>query len=148
MRITYDPVVNAAYVYLTDEPLTPGRDSMPLHEVLEEHPGAIVVLDWKDDKIVGLEVLEASSLLHADLLAQATRPGTDPPVVLIALDEPCPGMIAAQREGEPSFTHVQDIGDAMMAALARGVDLIIPADLADDLLRDLPRDLPAWVKTR
>ena len=34
---------------------------------------AWVVLDWKDGKIVGLEVLDASALLHADLLAQAER---------------------------------------------------------------------------
>ena len=30
-------------------------------------------MDPKDGKIVGLEVLDASSLLHADLLAQAQR---------------------------------------------------------------------------
>jgi uncharacterized protein YuzE len=35
----------------------------------------MVVLDWKDGKIVGLEVLDASALLHPDLLAQAARPG-------------------------------------------------------------------------
>jgi uncharacterized protein YuzE len=29
---------------------------------------AFVVLDWKDGKIVGLEVLDASALLHPDLL--------------------------------------------------------------------------------
>ena len=28
MRITYDPDVDAAYIYLTGEPLTPGRDSV------------------------------------------------------------------------------------------------------------------------
>jgi hypothetical protein len=33
-------------------------------------------MDWKNGKIVGLEVLDASSPLHADLLAQAERPGT------------------------------------------------------------------------
>jgi hypothetical protein len=32
-------------------------------------------MDWKDGKIAGLEVLDASALLHADLLAQAERPG-------------------------------------------------------------------------
>jgi hypothetical protein len=40
----------------------------------------MVVMDWKDGKITGLEVLDASALLHADLLAQARRPGQpDPP---------------------------------------------------------------------
>jgi hypothetical protein len=69
------------------------------------------------------------------------------PIELIAADQPYPGVISARRTGEPSFTHVQDIGDAMMAAMARGVDLIIPTGLANDLLRDLP-DLPPWVKIR
>jgi uncharacterized protein YuzE len=74
MRISYDPEANAAYIYFTEEPLMPGRDSMPLQDVLTER-GGMVVMDWKDGKIVGLEVLGASSLLHADLLAQAVRPG-------------------------------------------------------------------------
>jgi hypothetical protein len=34
-----------------------------------------VIMDWKDGKIVGIEVLTASSVLHADLLAQAQPPG-------------------------------------------------------------------------
>jgi uncharacterized protein YuzE len=69
MRVSYDPEADAAYIYLTDEDLMPGRDSIPC----ETPPGqdAMVVLDWKDGKIVGLEVLDASALLHADLLAQA-----------------------------------------------------------------------------
>jgi len=33
-------------------------------------------MDWKDGKITGLEILDASSLLHADLLAHARRLGT------------------------------------------------------------------------
>lgn len=80
MRITYDPAVDAAYLYLTEEPLTPGRDS-----VLCNPPEGIqasvvmVVMDWKDGKIVGLEVLDASSFLHADLLAQAQPPSSSQP---------------------------------------------------------------------
>ena len=35
---------------------------------------AMVVLDWRAGRITGLEVLEASSFLHADLLAEADRP--------------------------------------------------------------------------
>jgi uncharacterized protein DUF2283 len=30
MRITYDPEVDAAYIYLTDKQLPPGRDSVPV----------------------------------------------------------------------------------------------------------------------
>ena len=72
MRITSDPDADAAYVFLTDEPLVPGRDSVPVDP--PEGMQAMVVLDWRDGKIVGLEVLDASALLHADLLAQAVRP--------------------------------------------------------------------------
>jgi hypothetical protein len=32
---------------------------------------AFVVMDWKNGKIVGLEVLDASKLLHRDLPAEA-----------------------------------------------------------------------------
>jgi uncharacterized protein YuzE len=74
VRITYDPEVDAAYIYLTDAPLAPGRDSKVCNP-----PGdmcAWVVMDWKDGKIVGVEVLDASALLHADLLARAELPGS------------------------------------------------------------------------
>jgi uncharacterized protein YuzE len=72
MRLTYDPEVDAAYIYLTEEQLMPGRDSVPV--VPPAGVQAMVVLDWKDGKIVGMEVLDASALLHADLLAKAIRP--------------------------------------------------------------------------
>jgi uncharacterized protein YuzE len=71
--ITYDPDADAAYIYLTDEHLPPGRESVPVDP--PEGMQAFVVLDWKDSKIVGLEVLDAASLLHQDLLALAVRPG-------------------------------------------------------------------------
>ena len=73
MRVTYDPDADAAYIYLTDEQLMPGRDSVPVDP--PEGMQAMVVLDWKDGKIVGLEVLDAAALLHRDLLTQAVRPG-------------------------------------------------------------------------
>jgi uncharacterized protein YuzE len=74
MRVTYDPEADAAYIYLTDEPLVPGRDSVPC-DPPENIQHAWVVMDWKDGKIAGLEVLDASKFLHQDLLAQAERPG-------------------------------------------------------------------------
>jgi len=73
MRLTYDAEADAAYIYLTDEVLMPGRDSVPCDA--PEGDQAMVVLDWKDGKIVGLEVLDASARLHQGLLAQAIRPG-------------------------------------------------------------------------
>lgn len=72
MRISYDARVDAAYIYLTDTPLDAGRDSIPLE--VPEGVGAMVVMDWKDGKIVGLEVLDAAALLHPDLLALAEPP--------------------------------------------------------------------------
>jgi uncharacterized protein YuzE len=73
VRIEYDPQANAAYIYFTDADLTPGRDMVPL----DTPPGvrAMVNMDWKDGRIVGLEVLGATALLHPDLLAQTTLPG-------------------------------------------------------------------------
>jgi uncharacterized protein YuzE len=74
VRITYDPEADAAYIHLTSEALAPGRDSIACDP--PEGMQAWVVMDWKDGKIAGLEVLGASSLLHADLIAQAEQPGS------------------------------------------------------------------------
>jgi hypothetical protein len=70
------------------------------------------------------------------------------PVELVALNQPTEGLISARRRGEPTFTHVQSLADAMLAALARGVDLIIPKRLYSELSDDLPPELPSWVKVR
>jgi uncharacterized protein YuzE len=69
MRMTYDRVADAFYLYLTDEQLPPGRDSVPVDP--PEGMQAFVALDWQDGRIVGLEVLDARKRLHPDLLAQA-----------------------------------------------------------------------------
>ncbi len=69
MRITYDRAANAAYISLTDAPLDSGRDT-----VIAETPGnanGTAILDWKDGRLVGIEILDADQALHADLLAQA-----------------------------------------------------------------------------
>ena len=70
MRVTYDRESDAAYIYLTDATLQPGRDSLPCDKP-DGVDHAWVVMDWREGKIVGLEVLDASKLLHADLLALA-----------------------------------------------------------------------------
>lgn len=70
VRITYDPDVDAAYIYLTAEQLLLGRDSIPVDP--PEGIQAYIGFDWKDGKMVGLEVLNATSLLHSYLLANAT----------------------------------------------------------------------------
>jgi hypothetical protein len=73
------------------------------------------------------------------------------PIELVAIDSPHDGVIAARREGEPSFIWVQDIGEALQAAMARGVDLVIPAALLAELRRsnELPPDwLPGCIVVR
>jgi len=74
MRVTYDSEADAAYVYLTDEPLSDGRDTTAC-EFPESVGGAMVNLDWKDGRVVGLEVLDASKLLYPDLIDTATGDG-------------------------------------------------------------------------
>ena len=69
MRITYDPAAGAACIHLTGDPLTPGRITIQA----STPPGTegFVALDWKDDRLVGIEILDASTRLHHDLLDQA-----------------------------------------------------------------------------
>jgi uncharacterized protein YuzE len=77
MRISYDAQVDAAYISLTETALDPGRDSIPLE--VPDGMGAMVIMDWKDGRIVGLEVLDATALLHPDLLALAEPPKSQRP---------------------------------------------------------------------
>jgi uncharacterized protein YuzE len=64
----YPSQADAAYIYLTGEPFTPGRDSV-VCDLPDGRGDVTVIMDWKDGKIVGMEVLTASSVLHADRLA-------------------------------------------------------------------------------
>jgi hypothetical protein len=73
---------------------------------------------------------------------------SDAPIELVALDHPYEGVISARRAGEPSFLYVQGISDAIMAALRRGVDLVVPADLFEQIRCDFPPDLPSYIKVR
>jgi uncharacterized protein YuzE len=69
VRVTYDRQANAVYFELTDAALTPGRTTLraPAPPGIE----AFIALDWKDDRLVGIEVLDADITLPADLLEQA-----------------------------------------------------------------------------
>lgn len=69
MHWTYDSEANAVYIDLTDQDLLPGRDSIPCET--PEGVQAMVVLDWKDGRLVGVEVLDARELLHSDFIAAA-----------------------------------------------------------------------------
>jgi len=69
VRITYDREANAAYLHLTDQPLPAGHATT----LAGSPPGlsAFIALDWHGDHLVGIEILDASAVLPADLLAQA-----------------------------------------------------------------------------
>jgi uncharacterized protein YuzE len=67
LRVKYDRVADAAYIYLTAGDLSPGRVTVavPLDDQ-ERLPE--VILDFKDGRLVGVEVLGARDGLPADLL--------------------------------------------------------------------------------
>lgn len=70
------------------------------------------------------------------------------PIELVAVDVPFDGVMSARRDGEPDLRWVNGVGDAILAALTRGVDLIVPAALLDEIREDLPPDLPRYIKVR
>lgn len=69
MRITYDPAADAACIHLTGQPLAPGRTT--IQASMPSGTGGFVALDWKDGRLAGIEILDASTRLHHDLLEQA-----------------------------------------------------------------------------
>jgi hypothetical protein len=52
------------------------------------------------------------------------------------------------RDGEPSFLYVNGVSDAIMAALNRGVDLVVPSELFDQIRSEFPSDLPPYIQVR
>jgi uncharacterized protein YuzE len=69
VRITYDPAADAAYIYLTGDPLRPGRTT--IHALTPPGTSGFIALDWKGHHLVGIEILDASARLHHDLLEEA-----------------------------------------------------------------------------
>jgi uncharacterized protein YuzE len=71
--MTYDREANAAYLHLTDQEL-PGGHSTTRGET---PPGvdAWTALDWKADRLIGIEILDANAFLPTDLLDQVDTPG-------------------------------------------------------------------------
>lgn len=73
MRITYDQQADAACLHLTDQPPRPGRATTraPAPPGLD----AFIALDWRGDQLVGIEVLDAATILPADLPGHAEVTG-------------------------------------------------------------------------
>lgn len=69
MRITYDRQANAAYLHLASQPLAASQVTTRAWPP----PGleAFIALDWHDGQLVGIEILDASTVLPSDLLDQA-----------------------------------------------------------------------------
>lgn len=65
----YDRSADAAYIYLTASPLSAGRVTVAVPLDQERLPQ--VILDFKDGRLVGVEVLGARDGLPADLLGLA-----------------------------------------------------------------------------
>ena len=69
VRITYDPAADAVYIHLTRNPLTPGRTT--LQAPTPPGTSGFIALDWKDGRLVGIEILDASTRLPPDIVEQA-----------------------------------------------------------------------------
>jgi len=69
VRITYDRNANTAYIFLTGDQLDTGRNTVIAPA--PEGTNATAILDWKDGRLVGIEILDASERLHPDLLNEA-----------------------------------------------------------------------------
>ena len=68
MRVTYDPEVDAAYIYVREAEARLGTvKSVPVPDA----PGMIVLDFDTDGRLFGIEVLDASQLLPSELLTPA-----------------------------------------------------------------------------
>ena len=77
MRVTYDPNADAGYIYLRDIESGGAKHTVPLdsEEWGVESVGRIV-LDFDDEeRLIGIEVLDASEVLPPELLRDAEPPG-------------------------------------------------------------------------
>ncbi len=74
MRVTYDPQVDAAYIYLVDEILIGGvHDTYPCDpRPAPDGVDGMINLDFDyDDRLIGIEVIDASKRLPKALLDTA-----------------------------------------------------------------------------
>lgn len=107
MRVEYDKAADAAYIRLTEAPAS-GR-------IKSRKAGAGIVLDFDSAKrLVGIEVLDASEQLPAELLADGGAPDA------YTLGE------AAAVSGLSPITLRSQIRNGRIEAEKRGRDWLIP----------------------
>ena len=79
VRITYHPAADAVYIHFTSGPLTPGRAT--LQAPTPPGTSGFIALDWKDGRLVGIEILEpapaSATTLSMRLRSTAKRPPFD-----------------------------------------------------------------------
>ncbi|AJW77892.1 DUF2283 domain-containing protein [Clavibacter michiganensis] len=74
MRVTYDAAADAAYIELTG-PIAAGGVASQIHSLITPGGRGEVALDFDaDGRLLGIEVLHASAVLPAAVLADAVRP--------------------------------------------------------------------------
>jgi uncharacterized protein YuzE len=75
MRVTYDATADAAYVSLVDT-IGEGEAATQIHSITTPGDRGEVALDFDaDGRLLGIEVLHASAVLPAAVLADAVRIG-------------------------------------------------------------------------
>jgi uncharacterized protein YuzE len=75
MRVTYDAAADAAYVSLVDT-IGDGEAATQIHSITTPGDRGEVALDFDaDGRLLGIEVLHASAVLPAAVLAGAVRIG-------------------------------------------------------------------------
>jgi uncharacterized protein YuzE len=75
MRVTYDAAADAAYVSLVDT-IGDGEAATQIHSITTPGDRGEVALDFDaDGRLLGIEVLHASAVLPAAVLAGAERIG-------------------------------------------------------------------------
>lgn len=73
MKITYDKIADAVYIYLSDKE----RNSSYTYLCDPKEVGGMINLDFnKEGKLIGIEVLGAKSKLPADFVSNAINLGT------------------------------------------------------------------------
>jgi uncharacterized protein YuzE len=74
MRLTYDADADAAFLYFVGNSSTEQSSRTEMCDV-EFDKGAVILLFDVDDRLMGLEILGASRLLSAEVLARAASAG-------------------------------------------------------------------------
>ena len=77
MRVTYDPQADAGYIYLREIEAGGAKHTVPLDEIHSavDVQGSILLDFDGEERLIGIEVLNASEVLPPELLRYAEPPG-------------------------------------------------------------------------